>query len=166
MPRKRKPQVPGSRRQLAPGLNIASQSQAEEHYGPDVSGVIRVSGFPQRASSYIVQMQFAGGADASGWQTLAVYHTREGAELFAARREQRGMTMSDLNLRTGEMTPPAEQPVSEYRVVTLDQLAREGPKALAQAMLSLMTSDHEWIISTEIGSEAKVALYADLTGGE
>jgi hypothetical protein len=145
---------------------VATQSEAEEFYGPDVSGVIRVDHFPNRASSYLVQSQLVGGSTVSGWSTLAVYRTREGAELYAAHREQLGSTMTVVNTRTGEMTPDAEQPVIEYRVVTLDQLAREGPQELAAALYGLMTSDHEWVLSTEIGSEAKIALIADPPGGK
>jgi hypothetical protein len=43
--------------------------------------------------------------------------------------------------------------VGIYRVVTLFDLVREGPRALGHLLYDLMTSDHEWTISTRLPQE-------------
>ena len=47
---------------------------------------------------------------------------------------------------------------SLYRVITLMDLFREGPEAVASAVYDFATSDHSWLISTELGSENKKTL--------
>ena len=143
---------------LPSGWRRASTEMLVAHYGREVSATLRADNFPEEPQSFFVQRQSATLAGASPWETLAVYPTRKAADDAIARWEGNKPTQSTVTLATGEMKVDRQQPVALRRVVTLDELLREGPEALWQAFLCLATSDHEWVVSTEIGSAAKMAL--------
>jgi hypothetical protein len=136
-----------------PAPEPASLAQIKAHYGPGVSAVLRASGFPHGASSFFVQTQ---SVDQESWVTHAVYGSREDAERLMHGLERAQVVTYDAE--SGAFTPVDEQPVSMARVVTLDVLLREGPTSIGYAMLDLARSDHEWLVSTEVGSEQKIAL--------
>jgi hypothetical protein len=131
------------------------------HYG-EVTGILRSGDFPIEPSSYLLQVQHAKADGASRWFTQAVYPTKEAAGEVEARWSAQGATHGTQDSESGEMTPDEEQPLTIYRVVTLGDLIREGPSAVWFALFDLATSDHEWLLSSELGSEQKVALAADV----
>ena len=129
----------------------------EAHYGPGVSGVLRAEGFPSEPQSWFVQRQDVTSGGLSRWFTEAVYESQEAAEEAAKRWGNEAGERFQINQEQGETTA-VEQPVSVYRVVSLTDLFAEGDEILAATLFDLCTSDHEWHVSTELGSEGKVAL--------
>lgn len=139
-------------------MEPAQRFLLEAHYGDGVSAILRSGDFPDEARSYFVQRQDAHAAQVSRWFTQAVYTSAEAAEAAAARWGGGSITFATYDLEAGTSTPDLSQPVSMHRVVTLLELFAEGPKAVASVVYDLATSDHEWLISSELGSEGKIAL--------
>ena len=139
---------------------IASLRQIAEHYGPNVSAILRNDDFPTEPSSYFVQSQTVTSRGATPWVKHAVYTVREGAERYARMIER--ATAVRPNPEGGPPIPTPSQPVAVARVVTLEDLIRAGSRVVGQAIFDLATSDHEWIISTEMGDEQTVALMGEM----
>jgi hypothetical protein len=146
-------------------LRPAPMHILEEHYGDAVSGILRSGDFPDARKSWLVQRQMADASAVSRWFTLAVYSQAEAATSAVRRWEEATPTRGTYDLESGETTPNAQQPITAYRVVSLLVLFGEGSEAIASAIYDLATSDHEWLISSELGSEAKIALMAAAADG-
>lgn len=82
------------------------------------------------------------------------------------RRNDERRARGQEHLETGEFEPDADQPVSVLRTVSLLEPFGEGREAVSDMIFDLALSDHEWFISSEIGSEAKIAITAAMIRAE
>ena len=133
------------------------------YYGEGASAVFRNRDWPTGAASWFLQRREATSESSSRWFTTSVYGTEDAALATAVRWGGEFPTLVRADLESGEVVPAPEQPVSIYRVVTLLDLFEEGAEGIATAIYDVATSDHEWMISTELGSEAKIQL--SMAGG-
>lgn len=144
---------------LPPGHYAPTRKMLKQHYGAHVSGILRGDSWPPQPTSWLVQHQMTTGEYVTRWQTVAVYKRRDAAEAFAHRMEGSRAALSALDPSTGEVTPSAVQPVSVWRAVSLWDVFEKGSiEALGLVLIDLMQSDHEWLLSTEIGSPQKIEL--------
>jgi len=159
---KKRQRVPGTRHLDLPAGVVAADAAALLSFYGNVSGTLRSDDFPTEPQAFFVQAQHVTVEGSSPWSTEAVYSSRAEAERAVSRWDRTRGTWGTRSLETGEFQPRDDQPVSIRRIATLEELFREGPQAFGQAFFSLITSDHEWIVSTEIGSEQKIQLMVDL----
>jgi hypothetical protein len=138
----------------------ANQRQLQGHYGPGVSALLRSGDYPTKPSSYFVQVQMTTVESVSRWITPAVYRSRGAAERAVGKWRCSRLEETLVNTKSGLRVDGAElrHPAPAFRVVTLFDLFSEGAGAIANMMLDLATSDHEWILTSELGSAAKMAL--------
>jgi hypothetical protein len=132
----------------------------EGHYGSGVSAILRAGDYPTEPSSWFVQHQELTSEKLSRWITDAVFDSPDAAQQATERWSSGERKVVIHDSVTGKQKP-TEQPISTWRALSLFDLMAEGRESLYSAFLDLVTSDHEWLISTEVGSEQKIGIYAE-----
>jgi hypothetical protein len=145
-------------------VNRLSLSEIRAYYGAGASGIFRPEAdYPSEARTYFAQYQdLQADGKITRWYTSAAFDNLDSAVRFAERMDGARATHGT-RYPDGGFVASDEQPITTWRAATLADVMNEGgPEHVGLVMLDLMLSDHEWIVSSDLGSAWKVAAWQAL----